>query len=398
MAGAERRDEQELLDEQPHGRKPKADRLIGSGGHYRRPGGGDAGSGGMLGRSLRIAQRRPQAILKITRYGHGGNKIMGHIHYVRRHGKLTLEDENGNAVDDVRELRRRVQSWTDQAGASMEEPRADRQRKRRVTAHFILDAGAQAKPESLSKATRQFLSERFGRDGHEFLFVRHDDTKQPHVHVVLNLMNGEGKRLHTGVAEVQRWRERFAEIAREHGIDVDATRAWERGKAPARSRGLVRHGAPRPARWTREQVRRGLAARKQRLLSEAALAVTRGDGERATTLRAKAARLRMRADDELVRHTAGERRRDAPPTAWESARARNAADVAKDFRDQAYGLFATARATSDEQRRSLLERAATQLWDYADGIRPTPTRAQKVASQMQRTRAQNRSAAPDRER
>ncbi|MDB5968515.1 MAG: putative relaxase [Hydrocarboniphaga sp.] len=394
MAGPERRDGDGLLDEQPHGRKAKAGRLIGPGGPYRRPGGG----GAALARNLRIAQRRPQAILKITRYGHGGNKIMGHIHYVRRHGRLTLEDENGDKVEDIRELRRRVQSWTEQAGARMEEPGADRQRKRRVTAHFILDAGAQAKPESLSKAARQFLSERFGKDGHEYLLVRHDDTKQPHVHVVLNLMNGQGKRLHTSVAEVQRWRERFAEIAREHGIDVDATRAWERGKAPARSRGLVRHGAPKPAHWTREQVRRGLEARKQRLLSESTLAAVDGDHKRAAALKAKAASLRMRTDDKLVRHTAAERRTDVPSTPWEAARIRNAREVAQGFRDQSDSLLVEARASDDEPRRQMLERAAILLRVLAHETQPTPTRAQQVASQMQRTPAQNKAADPDRER
>lgn len=391
MVGPERRDEGGLLDEQPHGRKPNAGSLIGPGSRYRRP----AGGGSALARNLRIAQRRPQVILKITRYGHGGNKIMGHIHYVRRHGRLALEDENGDTVEDVRELRRRVQSWTEQAGAGMEEPAADQQRKRRVTAHFILDAGAKAKPESLSKAVRQFLSERFGKDGHEYPFVRHDDTKQPHVHVVLNLMNEQGKRLHTSVAEVQRWREHFATVARGHGIDVDATRAWERGKAPTRSRGLVRHGAPKPSRWTREQVRRGLAARKQRLLSNAALAAARGDGKRAAALKSKAAGLRIHADDQLVRHTAAERRAAVPAMPWESARARNSWDAAQEFRDQADGLLAEARVSGDQQRRLLLERAAIQLQMIAGEIQPTPTRAQKIAAQMQKTRGQG--SAADRE-
>ncbi|MDZ4078488.1 relaxase/mobilization nuclease domain-containing protein [Hydrocarboniphaga sp.] len=394
MAGTDRDDEAGLLDEQPHGRKPKGGRLLGSGSRYRRPG----GDGGALARNLRIARRHPQAILKITRYGHGGHKILGHLHYVTRHGRLTLEDENGQPVDDPRELRRRVRAWTEQAGAVMEDPDATKQRKRRITAHFILDAGTQAKPEALSKAARQFLGERFGKDGHEYLFVRHDDTKQPHVHVVLNLMNAHGRRLHTSVAEVQRWRERFADIAREHGIDVDATRAWERGKAPARSRGLVRHGAPKPAHWTREQVRRGLAARKQRLLSEAALASAQGDKARAQTLRSKAAALRMRVDDHLVRHTVAEQRSPAPVTTWEQARVRSAQAVSRDFREQSDQLLREARTSDDPARQALLNRAALQLQLVADQMEPTPTRSQQVAAQMQRTRGQARSPDEGRER
>ncbi len=382
MAGPDQPDENGLLSEQPHGRKPKAGRLVGPGGPYRRSG----GSSTALARSLRIAQRRPQAILKITRYGHGGHKILGHIHYVSRHGRLTLEDENGEQIEGTRVPRQRVQLWAEQAGVGMGEPDAAKQRNRRVTAHFILDAGATANPEALTKTVRQFLADRFGKDGHEYFFVRHDDTKQPHVHVVLNLMNGQGKRLHTSVAEVQSWRESFAEIARKNGIDVDATRAWERGKAPTRSRGLVRYGAPKPARWTREQVRRGLAARKQRLLSDAALSTANGDRQKAAVLKTKAAGLRMRTDDEMVRHAVAEKRGSGPSMPWEIARVRSARMVADGFRQQAKGLESAAESESDESRKSVLKRGADGLRAFAGRVRAAPTRAQEASVLLQKNR------------
>ena len=370
----------ELLRDQPHGRKGRFGRLIGSGGkQYRRPGGGRAA----LARSLRIAQRRPQAVLKITGYGHGGAKILAHIHYVQRHGKLTLEDENGEQIDDPRELRRRVKLWTEQAGATMGEPGTEVTRKRRVTAHFILDAGKDADREALRKSVQEFLAKRFGKDGHEYLFARHDDTRQPHVHVVLNMMDGQGRRLHTSVAEVQRWREQFAEFARSNGIEVDASRAWERGKAPTRSRGLMKYGAPRPTRWTRDQVRRGLAARKERLLSDAALASARGDRDGAQALKKKAAGLRMRTDDKLVRHTAAERRTTAPSMPWEAARIQNARRVSSDFDRQAARLASMAETADDPARRQQLRRAADQLHNFARRVGATPTRAQNAAAALQ---------------
>jgi len=378
----ERDDSDQLLRDQPHGRKGKAGRLIGPGGGYRRP--GVSSRQADLARSLRIAQRRPQAVLKITRYGRGGHKIINHAHYVRRHGKLTLEDEAGNVIDDPASIRRRVRQWVERAGAGMDEPDEATKRKRRVTAHFILDAGAEAKPEALTKTARQFLSERFGKDGHEYWFVRHDDTRQPHVHVVLNLQNGEGRRLHTSVAEVQLWRERFAEIAQQNGIEVDASRAWERGKAPTRSRGYVRHGAPPPARWTREQVRRGLAARKQRLLSDAALASARGDRQKAKNLRAKAEGLHMHTDVLAVKKVAAERRGTSPVKPWESARAHNARTVADAFAQQARRISEQAEAVDDPQQGDRLRRAASHLLRFARDVRPTPTRAQKLAAALQR--------------
>ncbi|MDB5978375.1 MAG: Type secretory pathway VirD2 component [Nevskia sp.] len=377
----ERHDDEELLRHQPHGRKGKSGRLLGSGGGYRRPGGGRNAT---LGRSLRIAQRRPQAILKITRYGHSGYKIIDHAHYIRRHGRLTLEDEAGNVIDDPAVIRRRVRQWVEMSGVNMEEPCAQVKRKRRVTAHFILDAGPEAKPEALTKTARQFLSERFGKDGHEYWFVRHDDTKQPHVHVILNLQNGEGRRLHTSVAEVQAWREQFSEIARQNGIEVDASRAWERGKAPARSRGYVRHGAPTPARWTREQVRRGLAARKQRLLSDAALASARGDRQGAEMLKTKAAGLHMRTDAVAVRRIAAEKRGKDAIKPWEIARARNSSRVAGELARDAARLALAARAEQDPRRKEVLQTGADRLRHFARGLRPNPTRAQQLATRLNR--------------
>ncbi|MDB5987846.1 MAG: relaxase/mobilization nuclease domain protein [Nevskia sp.] len=374
----------ELLRDQPLGRKGKTGRLLGPGlRQYRHPDGGQA----KLARSLRIAQRHPQAVLKITRYGHGGHKILAHVRYVARHGKLSLEDENGEQIEDVRELRRRVQLWTAQAGATMEEPNAEITRKRRVTAHFILDAGPDADRAVLSKSVQEFMAERFGKKGHEYLFARHDDTRQPHVHVVLSMMDGQGRRLHTNVAEVQRWREQFAEIARGNGIEVDASRAWERGKAPTRSRGLVKYGAPRPTRWTREQVRRGLAARKERLLSDAALASARGDSKRAQALNQKAAGLRMRTDDKLVRHTVAERRGAAAKMPWEVARATNAQRIVADFQGQATQLEEAAQRVQDDTRRTQLSGAAKRLREFAKDVQATPTRAQKIAQKIQQRRS-----------
>lgn len=210
------------------------------------------------------------------------------------------------------------------------------------------------------------------------------------MHVILNLTNGRGRRLHTSVAEVQRWREQFAAMARKHGIEVDASRAWERGKAPTKSRGLMRYGAPPPARWTREQVRRGLAARKQKLLSDAALAAACGDTARAKELRAKAAGLRMRVDDQMVRRTVAERRSSQPLKAWERARVRNTESVAGGFRSESDRLLAEASACDEPARQRVLQRAALQLRAAGNQIKVTPTRAQQVASQTLEMRAHNR--------
>ncbi|GAC1679261.1 MAG: hypothetical protein NVS9B2_30370 [Steroidobacteraceae bacterium] len=359
----------------PRGKLARRGRLLGPG-RYRSPAKTPREK---LARALRIAQRRPQALLKITRYGHGGFKILAHAKYISRHGKLTLEDEAGDRIDDPVALRRRVRAWIETAGAAMDEPAAEVKRKRRVTAHFVLDAGPGADPKKLTKATREFLAEQFGKQGHEYVFVRHDDTKQPHVHVILNLMDEHGKRLHTSVAEVQRWRERFAETARKHGIEVDASRAWERGKAARRSRGPMREGQTRQVPWTREQVRRGMDARRRKLLSQAMAAQDRGDGETAIALRDKAAAVGVQ-----VSRPATKRQAERQPawgdggSGWATPARRNSQQVAREFLAHAETIEARERTSKDARQRESLRRAAAILREFADAIGPSSTPVRRL--------------------
>lgn len=132
-------------------------------------------------------------------------------------------------------------------------------------------------------------------------------------------------------------------------------------------------------------MRRGLAARRQRLLSDAALASAQGDRERASALRTKAAGLRMRTDAEAVRRVAAEGRHSGPAKPWESARAANAGRVAADARLQAAELEKRAGQAEPGVDRTL-RRAAGQLRSFAAEIRPQPTQAQKIASRLMRDR------------
>lgn len=366
-----------LLDDQPDGRKGPGGRLLG-GGRYRRPSTGEV----PLARQLRIAAGRPQAILKITRYGHSGVKIVGHLQYVSRRGALELEDEQGARGHSIKELRRRVRVWCAEAGVDMAHA-APGKRQRRATMHFILDAG-QAKPEALTRAARTFLQAQFGKAGHEYFFVRHDDTRQPHVHVVMTMADGRGRRLHTSVRQVQQWREQFAAMARAQGIKVDASRAWERGKAPTRSRGTMRHGAPSPPRWNREQVRRGMEARRYQLMAALRDAEGRGDVQRCEALRKKIAQTYLRVDRELVERVISESRSSDITTPWERLRAENHVAVRQDLLTRATELEQRAQQLPSDDEQRLVVAAASRLRVFEAGLSPSPTRSQQVAAELDR--------------
>jgi hypothetical protein len=71
--------------------------------------------------------------------------------------------------------------------------------------------------------------------------VLHDHQANPHVHLSVRAESKHGRRLNPRKADLQRWRETFAEKLRGWGIDAEATRQATRGEhrnfeAPWRAR------------------------------------------------------------------------------------------------------------------------------------------------------------------
>src|SRR5215212_6766934 len=59
--------------------------------------------------------------------------------------------------------------------------------------------------------------------------VLHAHQANPHVHISVRAESMHGKRLNPRKADLQRWRETFAEKLRGRGIDAEATRQATRG-------------------------------------------------------------------------------------------------------------------------------------------------------------------------
>lgn len=185
-------------------------------------------AGGGVVRRIAISQGRPQALLKVTSFGRGVNKVEKHAHYITRNSKLELETESGEHVSAKPAIRSLIEEWAGEGFAAPE--KVDKKRQARDTAHIVLGVPPGEDREQLSKAVREFAADSF--DGHRYAWVRHDDTDAPHVHMILHLTNDQGKKPHLSVKQTEAWRGAFAEHCRAYGIEVDASRAWERGRAP----------------------------------------------------------------------------------------------------------------------------------------------------------------------
>ena len=87
---------------------------------------------------------------------------------------------------------------------------------------------------------RAFAQTTFGKN-HEYVFVLHTDEPHPHCHVTVKLLGFNGKRLNPRKADLQQWREGFAEKLREQGVNAEATPRISRGVVKKAEPSVIRH-------------------------------------------------------------------------------------------------------------------------------------------------------------
>ena len=83
-------------------------------------------------------------------------------------------------------------------------------------------------PLTVQQAAREFAKIEFA--DHRYVMVLHEHQANPHVHLSVKAESKHGLRLNPRKADLQRWRETFAERLREQGIDAEATRQATRGE------------------------------------------------------------------------------------------------------------------------------------------------------------------------
>lgn len=176
------------------------------------------------GALIRTIQKHPEVMLKISGGGKNMAHIKAHMDYISRNGLVEIEDENGQlhlgkeAVRDVRE------SW---AKGKIGIPFTGERRKEAFNIVLSMPPGTDR--PSVTNAARQFALAAFSK--HQYVFATHEDEKHPHVHLSVKATGGDGVRLNPRKAQLQEWRELFAEKLREEGIAANAT--------PRRARGVV---------------------------------------------------------------------------------------------------------------------------------------------------------------
>lgn len=110
-------------------------------------------------------------------------------------------------------------------------PKAER--KPRHATHALLSADCENTPANARKvmaAAREVFQEQLASEGYQYMMVLHTDTKNPHVHVVINNYNTDPDKtkLRLNPPDLFVIRQRFAERMTELGLEQQATRRLDR--------------------------------------------------------------------------------------------------------------------------------------------------------------------------
>jgi hypothetical protein len=118
---------------------------------------------------------------------------------------------------------------------------------------IVLSMPAGTPPQKVPQAVKKFAREEFAHQ-HRYAMALHAEEKgkhgtHPHVHLVVKAEHEyEGTRLNPRKADLQRWRERFAEYLNELGVAATATRREDRGYVRTNKKTPIYRAAQRGAK------------------------------------------------------------------------------------------------------------------------------------------------------
>lgn len=180
--------------------------------------------GMQLGRMKLVStvRKAPEVMVKISGGGKGIPQVAAHLSYISRNGQVELENENGEVVLGREALRDLRDEWQfGQYGI----PEVGHCKQ---AFNIVLSMPPGTDRTAVKSAARDFAARQFGGN-HPYVFAEHADEAHPHVHLCVKAMGDDGTRLNPRKADLQRWREEFAQSLWEQGVAANATRRVARG-------------------------------------------------------------------------------------------------------------------------------------------------------------------------
>jgi hypothetical protein len=182
-----------------------------------------------------------EVLVKISGGGRDADGVQAHFEYIDRHGKLDIEPDHGEVLHGKTAATELINDWAIDYGAVPGAPHSrgevgpdGERRQPRQAFNIVLSMPAGTPPDKVLQAVKKFAREEFAHQ-HRYAMALHAEEKgkhgmHPHVHLVVKAEHEYGGlRLNPRKADLQRWRERFAENLMELGVAATATRREDRG-------------------------------------------------------------------------------------------------------------------------------------------------------------------------
>jgi hypothetical protein len=205
-----------------------------------------------------LVRQSPQVMVKITGSSSDMKGLASSLDYVARGGKykkkgeqeLEVENENGDVFVGVdgRELLRREWSL---GGPPIPDNAIvagviDGKKPPREVLKIIYSMPADVGREAVSAAAKAAVTETF--ENHQWVIAHHADTDNQHTHLLVKMVDMDGKRMNPRKGDLENWRKVFARELNARGVEAVATRRrvrMQRGKGVSqavremRARGLT---------------------------------------------------------------------------------------------------------------------------------------------------------------
>ena len=210
-------------------------------GSFGRKAGMDASAAGWAERMGSSGRGAKEVLVKISGGGRDADGVQAHFEYIDRHGKLDIETDHGEVLHGKRAATELINDWALDYGAVPGAPHSrskvgpdGKRRQPRQAFNIVLSMPAGTPPQKVLKAVKKFAREEFAHQ-HRYAMALHAEEKgkhgmHPHVHLVVKAEHEYGgSRLNPRKADLQRWRELFAEHLTALGVAATATRREDRG-------------------------------------------------------------------------------------------------------------------------------------------------------------------------
>ncbi len=182
----------------------------------------------LIGRTVR---RTPEVMVKVlAKDSNNLRSVARHLNYIGRYGRLALEADDGEDIQERKAGQRLVENWDLDLDRDRGESRlvAGRGRAPKLVHKIMLSMPPGTPAKGVLEAARNFAREEFALK-HRYALVLHVDEPHPHVHLVVKAVSEQGHRLNIRKATLRSWRQEFARHLRSQGIAANATERAVRG-------------------------------------------------------------------------------------------------------------------------------------------------------------------------